>query len=231
MRLKILFFFIIISLFIYQNIFCNEKNNDLSNDVNNRGIEFNLGGSITTSFYFDIYYNKIKYNIDDEWSDRSGLTLPDGMTIAINLPISFIYNPIQYFGIGFMASIGFNVILYLAHIPYYSIENKLRIINKIGNYNNKNFLLLEYGISSRCMMYISKDFIETLFFIGPGLFIGYERENKKGFSYTIGLNMDVLFQEEKNEDYINYYRGEFFTCEFVVGAEFRWKYSKRWDVE
>lgn len=237
-------------LIILLSFFCVTFIFSKNTEKNKKAIEFSIGGGLTNNLVFFGFYKKATDNKSFDGMDEYDIGLNPlelkGQDIVISLPISFVFFPLKYFGIGIINSLGFNIFLsYFRYPGTFEIVNKTKIINKIGNIEKRKYLLIEYGISIIGIMYlfeinnsgsinniINNDIITYTLFFGPSINIGYEQIISNGFSYSISGLFEADFKFEKDKKYdFNFYEETGIRivetlCTFIrIGVEVRWRYS------
>jgi len=118
------------------------------------------------------------------------------------VPISFTLYLSNNFGCGLNFSIGDNINFFNARrLEYNDFSLNLKVLNKFGKIRNM-FFIYEYGISvlGKCFIDLDNKIFNTSFFIGPDIFIGFEKQFKN-FSLTIGANYSTMLAYYKTQSY------------------------------
>jgi hypothetical protein len=225
MRLKIILvlLFFLFSLFFF---FSEDATTDIKQKYD-KAFEFSTGGGFNHSFVLTIY-NAV-YSLSSKPSEKYNYTFisPYEHSIAFVVPTSVVFHPVKFFGIGGIYILGFDLSLFYGFFPsFISVQNKFRIINKIGNFNDKKrWFLLEYGIALSNKIPISFYRRYNLICFGPSIFIGYEKIFDKPFAFSIGFSYDGLYYYKKNEFYLNIEEHYWFLY-FGIEARFRFVFFK-----
>jgi hypothetical protein len=128
----------------------------------------------------------------------------------MSLPFSFVYYPVNFFGIGLTIESGAKIDFILGYMPYFiDAENKIKIINKFGNFDKKKYFLIEYGLLNTIKCYFLHPEL-------PNIFFGYDTSLKNSLNIAIRGIFEFSYNTdfEQTENY-----------EIKAGAEIRIRYS------
>ncbi|MCK4796017.1 MAG: hypothetical protein KAT05_01480 [Spirochaetes bacterium] len=173
-----------------------------------KAFEFSIGCGFDYLLYTRFMNRNHKY-IDADLICKENI-VSQGFIFFI--PMSFIFYPTNKFGIGTKIQTGLN--LYYPNYYYntydkingaalgYGLNNEILLINKFGNYNNSKIsLLFEYGISSLLSLFGTYNYYGTShiggfleFYLGPKIFIGFDKIINKGFGIVFGGFIDSNFK-------------------------------------
>jgi len=222
---RTVFFIFLLSLLLMQNI---ESEENIKK--NNRAFEFSLGAGISHSLGIN---NSHYVDYEYDYSYTSINPMPRFQSISLCIPLSTVFYPNKFFGIGglYLLEVDFNTsqpsFPFYFPLEFIYIQNKIRLVMKIGNYfNYRNWLLLEAGVvfcnSVFSIYYFYYDNNRSSFSFGPSLFIGYENNglNITNYSMAVGLTVDMLY--ERYGDMDNYMVDNF---NLYVGIEVRFRFS------
>ncbi len=215
---KFIFILIIILLSIIF-LFSEDATTD-NYEKSNGAFEFSTGGGFTHSLDLNVWYTISSFHSNPSKKYSYISIYPLGQSLSFIFPTSFVYHPVKFFGIGGIYIFGSDLILYNGVWPFCMfIHNKLRVVNKFGNLNNKkNWFLLEYGIIFS-NVYFPGSSLYNNFYFGPGLFIGYEKIFNKPFAFAIGFNFDGLYQYYEDD------LSESYEWHLLFGIETRFRFA------
>lgn len=189
-------------------------------------IEFSVGGGVKVNMSFS-YIQETCNQLSFYYKDF----IP-GVITGISLPISFVYYFNNNLGIGVNYKLSCSYASYVVSIyeDYYivSVDNYLNIVNKFGNNLKGKFLLLEYGIIASGKFYLSSTENYNKIYIGPSLFIGFERRSRaNNFLFTVGGILDAEFNSINGllvDSSNQAYSATATEFQFNTGVEFRWRF-------
>lgn len=193
-----------------------------AHDNSSDAIEFSVGGGVKVGFLFS-YIKFIGDNLSNNYQDYIL-----GISAGISLPISFVYyfNNNFGFGVNYKIMCNYNQTFTLSYYTNYiiSIDNYLSIVNKIGNNIEGKFLLLEYGLITSGKFILFNSY--NKFYVGPSLFIGYERRENTNLLYSFGGTFDAQFNSMRTmiQSASNSYTGTISDVQFNFGIEARFRF-------
>jgi len=148
------------------------------------------------------------------------ITLPNsndtGVEFGVPIPVSFVYFPNNNFGIG----VNYKLLPKVCLVHSLDLSNHISLVHKIGNNDDRKFLLIEYGFISNGKLMISGDNIyDTLFGIGATcMSLGFEKRSPSNkFLFTFNGFVNFLAFTYQNITQVDFYV-------LNIGVEFRWRF-------